>query len=68
MIAGVSLHKTQKQSTSLNERWSLTKLRVLCTRAGAWGKANCQPCGSQAQWNHSKEVETVVLKWVINDF
>jgi hypothetical protein len=63
----VSFHEAQKQTTSLNERWSLTKLQVFCTIAGEWGKANCQPFGSQAQWNHSKEVKTVTLKWVIND-
>jgi len=46
---------------------SLTKLQVFCTIAEKWGKANCQPCGSQVQWHHSKEVETVILKLVTDD-
>jgi len=41
----VSLHKVQKQSTSLNDR----QTEIDCTggdlvKAAEWGKPNCQPC------------------------
>ena len=40
-----SLHKAQKQSTSFNERQSLTELTVIFAVAGEWVKPTCQPRG-----------------------
>lgn len=44
MIAEVLFHKAQKQSTSLNDRQSLTELTVFCVIAGQWGKPISLPC------------------------
>ena len=40
-----SLHKAQKQSTSFNERQSLTELTVILAVAGEWVKPTRQPRG-----------------------
>jgi hypothetical protein len=48
----VSFHKAQNQSTSLNERQSLTELRMACTTAGKLGKPMHQLCSLIAtHWN-----------------
>jgi len=41
----VSFHKAQKQPTSLNERQSMTELRVICATAGKWGMPTSQVNG-----------------------
>ena len=41
----VSFHKAWKQPTSLNERESMTELRVICTMAEKWGMPTSQVNG-----------------------
>jgi hypothetical protein len=41
----VSIHKAQKQPTSLDERQSMIELRVICARAGKWGMPASQVNG-----------------------
>ena len=38
--------KQRRQFTSLNERESLTELRVICAIAGEWGATDRLPCGT----------------------
>jgi len=62
----VSFHTALRQLTSLNERWSLTELRVICTIAGECRKLTWEPhflfliC-----WNKMWEVKAMVNKWVV---
>ena len=59
-----SFHKSQKQS-SLNERHSLTELRVICTIPGQLERLTVPPPGlSPLCRNKSRKVKINELKWV----
>jgi hypothetical protein len=51
---------------SLNKRWRLLELRVICAVAGEWGKPTCNLLGLiPICQNQSQKVQTVALKLVI---
>jgi hypothetical protein len=61
-----SFHKAQKQSTSFNERQSLTKLREISATARDQGKPACQTRDPiLIHQNKSQKTEVTTLKRVI---
>ena len=56
--------KQRRQFTSLNERESLTELRVICAIAGQWGQQTYRHVVWSPPYSLElvMEVETVVLK------
>lgn len=60
----ISFHSEQKQSTSLYESQSLTKLRVIfCTTVGRYRHLTHQPCGlTPINERQAGKVKTEVLR------
>jgi hypothetical protein len=65
----VSFHTALRQLTSLNERWSLTELRVICTKEGWCRKLTLEPHFLiLIYWNKMWKVKSMVNKWVVMKF
>ena len=59
----VSFHTALRQLTSLNVRWSLTELRVICTIAGECRKLTLEQYFLiLIHWNKMWKVKTMVRK------
>jgi hypothetical protein len=58
--------KEQKPLTSIDERLSVTELRVSCAISAEEGQLTSLLCGLiLTYWNQSQRFKTLALKWVI---
>jgi hypothetical protein len=62
----VSFRKVQKQSASLNERQSLTELRVTCAVAGQWEEADFTAAWAVTKGENSEHREIAVVYKMVN--